>query len=624
MRAARILALVAAACLLIGPVVASGQAASAIRDSDQRERDFAAVAQEFGVPEAVLKAVSYALTRWDDRDGEPTRYGGYGPMHLTDAVGLRLDDRGQIDPAEDPRAGRLRAAAALLGVASTEVRSDAGQNIRAGAALLAQYARQAGGGRLPLSTAGWSAAVARFGAGNNPATGAAFVEDVFALLRTGLPTTTVDGQRIALPADPGLPPLSVILGKNPECPPEGDCRFVSAAYAQTDPADPNAYGNYDPADRPDDGNDIRYILIHSTESTYSSTINAFGDPNHGASTHYVIRSADGEITQMVRTDDVAFHAGNWTFNSRAIGIEHEGFVADGATWFTQEMYRSSARLVRYLAERYDIPLDRRHILGSDEIQRGTPDRVAGAHYDPATYWNWPYFMALLGAGDEQSVTEANSEIVTITPPFAGNEQPVRSCDPGNPGEALPAQGTNFLYLRSAPSEEAPLIGDPVLHPDGGPGTTQICDWSSKALFGRSFVLAGSQGEWKAIWHGGTKGWFRDPAGALSQPGAGRLVKPAPGLDSIPVYGVAYPEPEAFPSTIPVQEIQPLQYRIAAGQRYTVTDVLPGQYYYSRFDGADVPDNHTLVVGERRYALINFNYRHAYVDLDHVRFVNSTG
>lgn len=437
-----------------------------------------------------------------------------------------------------------------------------------------------------------------------------------ALPQTGL-ATTGDGQPISLAADPGLP---TVLEQIPECPRDLDCRFVPAAYEQTDPSDPNAYGNYDPAARPGDGNDIRYIILHSTESTYSSTINAFGDPTHGASTHYVIRSEDGEITQMVRTEDIAFHAGNWTFNSQAIGIEHEGFVAEGAIWFTEEMYRSSARLVRYLAKRYDIPLDRRHILGSDEIQRGTPERVSGAHYDPATYWNWPHFMDLLGVKDEQPATGADSGIVTIAPPFEGNEQPVRSCDPGGQGTLLPAQGTNFLYLRSAPSDDAPLIGDPVLHPDGGAGTPQICDWSSKALSGRSFALAGSQGEWTAIWYGGTKGWFRNPGGALTEPGAGRLLEPASGLDSIPVYGVAYPEPEAFPPTIPVQEIRPLQYRIAAGQRYTATDVLPGQYYYARFDGAEVPDNHTLVVGDRRYALINFNYRHAYVDLNDVRFV----
>ena len=45
----------------------------------------------------------------------------------------------------------------------------------------------------------------------------------------------------------------------PECPGGLVCRFVPAAYAQTDRAGPNAYGNYDRAERPDDGDDIRYI-----------------------------------------------------------------------------------------------------------------------------------------------------------------------------------------------------------------------------------------------------------------------------------------------------------------------------------------------------------------------------
>lgn len=133
------------------------------------------------------------------------------------------------------------------------------------------------------------------------------------------------------------------------------------------------------------------------------------------------------------------------------------------------------------------------------------------------------------------------------------------CAPAIPrNRALPRQGTDFFVLPSLPSDDAPLIGDPVLHPDGAPGTTQICDWSSRALSGRSFALADRQNEWVAIWHGGKIGWLRDPREALTRPGTGRIVEPAPGLDSIPVYGLACPEAEAFPSTIPGQEIRPLQ------------------------------------------------------------------
>ncbi|MFN2478887.1 MAG: hypothetical protein ABR615_06910, partial [Pseudonocardiaceae bacterium] len=46
-----------------------------------------------------------------------------------------------------------------------------------------------------------------------------------------------------------------------ECPVGPSCRFIPAAYAQTAPSRP-AYGNYHKADRPRDGDDIRYIVIH--------------------------------------------------------------------------------------------------------------------------------------------------------------------------------------------------------------------------------------------------------------------------------------------------------------------------------------------------------------------------
>src|SRR5215207_8724491 len=54
-----------------------GPAAAAAADA------FTAASQQYGVPESVLLAVSYAETRWDDHQGRASTSGGYGPMHLT-------------------------------------------------------------------------------------------------------------------------------------------------------------------------------------------------------------------------------------------------------------------------------------------------------------------------------------------------------------------------------------------------------------------------------------------------------------------------------------------------------------------------------------------------------------
>jgi N-acetylmuramoyl-L-alanine amidase len=73
------------------------------------------------------------------------------------------------------------------------------------------------------------------------------------------------------------------------------------------------------------------------------------------------------VTEMLRPYDVAWDAHNWYINMHAINIETEGFAAQGGTWYAKAMYSSCAALVRYLAARYGIPLDRQHILGHEDV-----------------------------------------------------------------------------------------------------------------------------------------------------------------------------------------------------------------------------------------------------------------
>jgi N-acetyl-anhydromuramyl-L-alanine amidase AmpD len=70
----------------------------------------------------------------------------------------------------------------------------------------------------------------------------------------------------------------------------------------------------------------------------------------------VVRSSDGQITQTVREKDVAWHAGNWSYNTESILIEHEGYVSD-CTRFTYAMYRARVALSRHIADKYGIPKD---------------------------------------------------------------------------------------------------------------------------------------------------------------------------------------------------------------------------------------------------------------------------
>ncbi len=143
------------------------------------------------------------------------------------------------------------------------------------------------------------------------------------------------------------------------------------------------YGNYTRANRPS-SNRINKVIIHVTQGSFSSAINWFKDSRAGVSAHYTVRSSDGFIGQSVQEKDIAWHAGNWTYNQTSIGIEHEGYVSN-SSWFTDAMYRSSARLTAYLCKKYRIPIDRQHIIGHNQVPGAT-------HTDPGRYWNWTKYM----------------------------------------------------------------------------------------------------------------------------------------------------------------------------------------------------------------------------------------
>ncbi|TMC11701.1 MAG: N-acetylmuramoyl-L-alanine amidase, partial [Chloroflexi bacterium] len=84
---------------------------------------------------------------------------------------------------------------------------------------------------------------------------------------------------------------------------------------------PAAAGNFSVANRPHDC-PVDMIVIHDTEVPIAQAVRIFQDPIMQRSANYIV-SASGQIVQMVHETDIAWHAGNWDYNTRAIGIEHE-------------------------------------------------------------------------------------------------------------------------------------------------------------------------------------------------------------------------------------------------------------------------------------------------------------
>jgi hypothetical protein len=398
-----------------------------------------------------------------------------------------------------------------------------------------------------------------------------------------------------------------------ECPNGLACQFLPAAYAQNS-SSPYDYGNFDLADRPADGLAIRYVVVHDTEESYASTLAEFQNSHAYASAHYVIRSSDGFVTQMIPTKDVAWHAGNWWVNTHSVGIENEGFATQGGQWFTNKLYHSLARLTRYESLRFGIPLDRAHVIGHDQVPGPTGAYQAGMHWDPGPYFNWSHFMRLVGAPIVPQGDPGTDEIVTIDPNWKTNKPVVTGCGDGT--ATCPPQPAGFVYLHTAPSASSPLVSDPFLTAAGvepdGVGTTLAWDWGDKASTGEEYAVAGRSGDWLGIWFGGQEAWLYDPQGEghATIPGAGTLVTPKAGLSSIPVYGRAYPSSVST---------TPLGYTIPAGQDYVAKDLVTADYYSASTFNA--PSTYSVVSSPEQFYEIFFNHRLAYVRADDVDVVN---
>lgn len=593
-----------------------------------RQADFAAAARATRVPLPVLKAVSYLQSRWDDHDGAMSTSGGFGPMHLTDVDVDLVDGRGfGPDRLPEQSMQTVRWAADLTGLSVRRLKNDPAANICGGAAVLAAH-HEATSAPADATLGDWAPAVAAYSAAHDPADEARFVRQVWSVLREGTRRTTVDGQRVGLTARPKARPAAVPDAhrhqERVDCPSFLGCEWIPAPYEQYGDT-PGAYGNHDLADRPRDLS-IDYIIVHSTEVDYETTLRLVTDPTY-VSWQYTLRSADGHIAQHVQPEDVAWHAGNWWMNMHSIGLEHEGYAADGA-WFTESMYRTSAALVKHLTRKYDIPRDRAHIIGHDEIPGTTAATVAGMHWDPGPYWDWEHYMELIGApigghgkGKAAKKPIRVGDVVTVKPGFDDNVQPIVGCDEA--GAPCEQQGANFVYLHQSADADSPLVRDEGLRPGASASTTHVSDIGARAGAGQQLAVAQTERRWLGVWWLGRMGWLHnpknDPTVIRARGPKPRKVVPRSGLDEVPVYGRAYPEESAYPEQIPYQTVSPLQYTIRAGQAYALADAtVATDYYYAKVYDDSLPLNRTVVSGKDRYYQVWLGHRMAYVRADDVR------
>ena len=171
------------------------------------------------------------------------------------------------------------------------------------------------------------------------------------------------------------------------------------------------------------GHKIQGIVIHRMVGTFNGTIAWFQNPDSKVSAHYLV-SQEGEVVQMVRDHEAAWHAGyksgtpppiyrDTNPNFVSIGIENEDRTAEDVNFWTQKQLNTLVDLCRVLIKKYDIPVDREHIVGHSQIN---PE---GKPFCPGSHFPWEEFMKYLEEEDEpepqvsEDVAKLNTEILQL-------------------------------------------------------------------------------------------------------------------------------------------------------------------------------------------------------------------
>ncbi len=340
-----------AGAMLLGTIGAG----SAFAKTGSLTADFEAAAKKYDVPETLLLAMGYVSSLWemppqqlgDYNPGDIHGMGGYGIMHLR----------------QDPEMKTLGKAATITNTPGKDLKTNRAKNIMGGAAVLASLQ----GSNKSANVNDWYDAVKEYGGDT------LYANQVYDTLKNGASETLPSGEKVQLAPQP-----------------QAETQATFTTMSSGDYPGSTWYGassnNYSTASR--GAAQIDTIVVHVTQGSWSSAVSWFNDSRAQVSAHYVMRRSDGFAGQCVREKDIAWHAGNWDYNTRSIGIEHEGYYDNPSTW-TDAMIRSSAKLSAYLCKKYGVPTTRVRMIGHGEVPNSPHP------YCPGSYFPWDKYMNLV-------------------------------------------------------------------------------------------------------------------------------------------------------------------------------------------------------------------------------------
>ncbi len=374
----------------VGQVTTEATRPQAVDHQGLRNDAFREAETKYGVPREFLMALAYQQGRFESASPDDLMKSAHVDSTDPELTGDEHDGIHHFGPMflslEQVASGAQR-----TGLAEDSIRDTPGANIIAGAALLSADAKPVASDEDWETMAPFREAITRYLVlADAPDAAELAIKEVHGLLRSGFKVELPDGETLEVRGFG--PPLSTsehALGVG---------EYPAVQFIQS----PNYSSR--------DGNPVRFVVIHDMEGFMSSAIAVFQNPARQSSAHYLTRSSDGHIVQMVDEGQNAWHCGNGWYNRNSIGIEHEGFAGRpaGGGYYNETQYQASARLVAAIVTRYRIPIDRGHIFGhgnvpssgsggicSDAAANAAQCGGAGHHWDPGPTWDWGHYLNLV-------------------------------------------------------------------------------------------------------------------------------------------------------------------------------------------------------------------------------------
>ncbi|WP_160376814.1 N-acetylmuramoyl-L-alanine amidase, partial [Flavobacterium hydrocarbonoxydans] len=358
---------------------------------------FTAASKEFGVPVEILMAVGQVQSNWTQVSS--SFYGSWGVMGL-----IESDYNNQIAVASK-----------LIKSSPKAIKTNAKTNIRAAAALLKSYQKNA----APKSLEDWFEATKELTGLNNEEMKTSLAERFFKVIKEGSKTVTlwkeiidIKGKVVSIPSQKTIKKSTTGKGAATAATaavdyPDALSRFTSCNYG----TGRSGYG-------------IDYYFVHyMATGTYEGAISWFSDCSRTtpSSAHYCIRNSDGQISQVVSEADRAYAqgvTGQGQWNGAGISTEHEVLATNLAMWDSQPMLNAAAALAIDVCDRNGISKTRR-VTNGDRAIYGHNDVKLSTDCPNLTTARWNVLLGKIAAGGVSNapttITPAAGQIYVSTP-----------------------------------------------------------------------------------------------------------------------------------------------------------------------------------------------------------------